>query len=225
MKNIHKILGALCLLFCTSQAMAQEEVKPSLEAGPALEDLPAVQAPLRTEATEAVTKPAWSGPQLSYSLSTGMSFSNGFGNTQFIAPSVRYQVSNRFRVNAGLTYLYVSPHSLSGTTPEGTTVLYRNSGGSHYLAHAGIEYLATERLILSGNIWKDFSNTPMQQNMSYNGLGLYSPGRMGMDFRATYKISDNISVTGGMRYTNGASPYANPYHNGPGFGNYNSFGY
>ena len=161
---------------------------------------------------------------MSYSLSTGMSFSNGFGSSQFITPSVRYQVSNRFRVNAGLTYMHVSPYNAPAMMSEGTTVLYRNSGGSHYIASAGVEYLASERLTLSGNIWKDFSNLPPMQQLGYGGL--YSPGRMGADFQATYKITDNLSVSGGLRYTNGASPYASPFYN-PGFGNYpgSRFGY
>lgn len=169
-------------------------------------------------------KPAWTGPRLSYSLSTGMSFSNGFGSSQFVTPSVRYQVSNRFRVNAGLTYMHVSPYNVPAMTGEGTTIMYRNSGGSHYIASAGVEYLASERLILSGNIWKDFSNLPPMQQFSYGGL--HSPGRMGADFQATYKITDNLSVSGGLRYTNGASPYASPFYN-PGFGHYpgSRFGY
>lgn len=160
---------------------------------------------------------------MSYSLTTGMSFSSGYGNSQFIAPSVRYQVSNRFRVTAGLTYMNTSAYNMPVMSAEGTTVLYRNNGGSHYLASAGIDYLATDKLILSGNIWRDFSNMPAQ-SLQYNGL--YSPGRMGADLRATYKITENISVTGGLRYTNGASPYANPYYNS-GFGNYGpgGFGY
>ena len=49
---------------------------------------------------------------------------------------------------------------------------------------------------------------------------------MGADFQATYKITDNLSVSGGLRYTNGASPYASPFYN-PGFGHYpgSRFGY
>ena len=224
MKNIAKTIIAGCLLW-TSQAMAQE-VKPSLDAAPApaLTDMPApAAAATAPEAAAKEEKPAWTGPRLSYSLSTGMSFSNGFGNTQFITPSVRYQVSSRFRVNAGLTYMNVSSYDVPAVSPEGTTVMYRNSGGSQYIASVGVDYLASDRLILSGNIWKDFSNLPAQ-NLNYGGL--YSPGRMGADLRATYKITNNFSVTGGVRYTNGASPYASPYAN-PGFGYYGpgSFGY
>lgn len=197
--------------------MAQD-TKPSLDAAP----VPAISAsPASVMATApeaeatAKEKPSWAGPKLSYNLSMGASFSNGFGNATYVEPSVRYQVNNRFRVNASLTYMNVSNYNTSVTSPEGTTVLYRNNGGSHYLASVGVDYLASDRLILSGNIWKDFSNMPTQ-NLGYN---LYSPGRFGADFRATYKITENFSVTGGVRYSEGASPFASPFYN-PGFGSY-----
>nr|WP_230680211.1 hypothetical protein [Pontibacter sp. 172403-2] len=202
-------------MLCSGQAIAQTTGKPVLDAAPvpAATLAPVVDsAPTAIEAVK--PKPAWQGPKLSYGLSAGASFSNGFGGATYLEPSVRYQVSNRFRVNASLTYVNVMPYNTSLTSSEGNTVVYRNSGGSHYIMSAGVDYLASNRLILSGNIWRDFSNMP--QN-SYN---LYSPGRMGADFKATYKITENLSVTGGIRYTDGASPFASPYYN-PG---YSSFG-
>ena len=218
-RNIIRTLLAGALLW-TGQAVAQD-VKPSLNAAPAPAEsaAPTVQraAEARTSADE---KPSWTGPKLSYSLSTGASFSNGFGNAQFVTPSARYQVSNRFRVNAGLTYMYVSSYNTPAVTPEGTTVMYRNNGGSHYIASVGVDYLASERLILSGNIWKDFSNLPTQ-NMNY---GLYNRGRMGADFQATYKITENFSISGGLRYREGGSPFGSPFYD-PGFGPYNRTGF
>lgn len=221
-KNIFRTILAAGLLW-SGQAAAQD-VKPSLDAAPA----PAVSAePALTETSTAPAatvandeKPAWAGPRLSYSLSTGASFSNGFGNAQFVTPSVRYHLNNRFRVNASMTYMNVSSYNTPAFTPEGTTVLYRNNGGSHYIASVGVDYLASDRLILSGNIWKDFSNLPAQ-NMNF---GLYSPGRMGADFQATYKITENFSVSGGLRYREGGSPFGSPFYD-PGFGPYNRTGF
>ncbi|WP_439880015.1 hypothetical protein ACSX1A_12695 [Pontibacter sp. MBLB2868] len=216
MKNIFRTVFAVSLLWA-GQAMAQE-TKPSLDSAPvpATTVAPAATAPL----AEAEAKPAWSGPKLSYSMAMGASFSNGFGNATYVEPSVRYQISNRFRVNASMTYVNVMPYNSSVVGPEGTTMLYRNNGGSHYIGSVGIDYLASDRLILSGNIWRDFSNLPAN-SLNY---GLYSPGRMGVDLRATYKITEHLSVTGGMRYTDGASPYYNPFSS-PGFGNSNRIGF
>lgn len=200
--------------------MAQD-AKPSLNAAPApaITAAPATAAETNVSSTTVDKKPAWTGPKLSYNLSAGASFSS-LGNAQHLTPSVRYQVSNRFRVNAGLTYMNVSSYNMPAITPEGTTIMYRNNGGSHYIGSVGVDYLASDRLILSGNIWKDFSNLPAQ-NLTY---GLYSPGRMGADFRATYKITENLSVSGGIRYREGASPFGSPFYDS-GFGHYGPHGF
>jgi hypothetical protein len=206
-KNIFRTILVASLLYA-GQGMAQD-VKPSLEPAPVPTETN-TDPVTRAETAEAVkpAKPAWQGPKLSYGLNLGASFSNGFGSATFVEPSVRYQVSSRFRVNTSLAYIHTTPFNTAVAGPEGTTVLYRNGGGSHYIASVGVDYLASERLILSGNIWRDFSNMPSNQlNNSF-----YSPGRMGADFRATYKITEHLSVTGGIRYTDGASPYGNPYY-------------
>lgn len=218
MKNIFRTLLAVSLLYA-GQAVAQS-AKPSLDATPA----PAVtvatpEANPQVSEKDVPQKPAWAGPRLSYSMALGASFSNGFGSATYVAPSVRYQVSNRFRVNASMTYINAMPYNSSSVNPEGNTVVYRNSGSNHYIASVGVDYLASDRLILSGNIWRDFSNMPAN---SFNN-SLYSPGRLGADFRATYKITEHFSVTGGIRYTDGANPYSSPYY-GPGFGNSSNFG-
>ena len=213
MKNILRTILAVSLLWAGNAAA--QDTKQSIDAAP----VPATTTTPVVQQAEANAKPAWTGPKLSYGLSAGASFSNGFGSATYLEPSVRYQVSNRFRVNTSLSYINVMPYSSSMVGPEGNTVVYRNNGSSHYIASVGVDYLASDRLILSGNIWKDFSNVPAN-SLNYN---LYSPGRMGADFRATYKITEHFSVTGGIRYTDGASQFASPFY-GPGFGSPSRFG-
>lgn len=220
-KYIHKILLSAALLY-GSQALAQSTSKPVLDSAPvpAAAQAPAVQQPEVQQAQ--APKPAWSGPRLQYGFGAGASFSSGFGSATYVEPSARYQVSNRFRVNVGMTYLNVLPYQSTSSTPEGSTVVYRHSGGSHYIVSAGVDYLASNRLILSGNIWRDFTSLPTG-SLHHR---LYSPGKLGADFRATYKITDNFSVTGGIRYTDGVSPFYSPFYQ-PGFGSgsLNGFGY
>jgi hypothetical protein len=217
-KNIFKIILTISLLW-SGQSMAQES-KASLDAVPISTNTNALPPLSESDKAEIKAKPAWSGPRLSYTMSMGASFSNGFGSATYIEPTARYQVSNRFRVNASMAYINVMPTQSSITNPEGTTVMYRNNARSHYIGSVGIDYLASDRLMLSGNIWRDFSNVPAN-TMSYN---LYSPGRMGGDFMATYKITEHFSVTGGVRYNNGLAPFNSPFYS-PGFGNSNRIGF
>lgn len=152
--------------------------------------------------------------RMSYGLSAGASFGSGFGAT-YLEPTVRYQVSPRLRVFGSMTYMNVMSQQYTASTLEGGTIMRRTSPSSHYIVNAGADYLVNDRLILSGSVWKDFSNVPAQ-NPAYTNF--MTPGRQAMDFRATYKITDHFSVTGGMRYTDGASPFYSPFHS-PGFGN------
>ncbi|TXK52127.1 hypothetical protein FVR03_02035 [Pontibacter qinzhouensis] len=151
---------------------------------------------------------------MSYGLSAGTSISN-WGGATYLEPSARYQITDRFRGFASFTYMHMMPQQYSTTTPEGGTMMRRSTGSNHYLVNVGGEYLVSERLLVSGSFWKDLSNQS-GNNFMYNNF--MSPGRQGMDFRATYKITPNISVTGGIRYSEGGSPYNNMY--GPGFGGY-----
>ncbi|WP_244554739.1 hypothetical protein [Pontibacter indicus] len=194
-----------CSLLFAGNAMAQSGQKASLETAPtpALQERPAPVAE-----AERPTKFEMPAKRLSYSLSAGASFGSGFGAT-YLEPTVRYQLNPRLRVFSSLTYLSVMQGHFSVPTTEGGTALMRTSPSNHYIAHVGADYLVNERLILSGSVWKDFSNIPAQ-NPAYRNF--MNPGRQGMDFRATYKITEHFSVTGGMRYSNGASPFYGPFH-------------
>nr|WP_255594501.1 hypothetical protein [Pontibacter sp. HSC-14F20] len=184
--------------------MAQSGQKASLEAAPS----PTLQEQPNQSAAERPTKFEMPAKRLSYSLAAGASFGSGFGAT-YLEPTVRYQLNPRLRVFSSLTYMSVMPGHYTVPTTEGGTSMMRTSASNHYIAHVGADYLVNERLILSGSVWKDFSNIPAQ-NPAY--MNFMNPGRQGMDFRATYKVTEHFSVTGAMRYSNGASPFHNSYH-------------
>lgn len=196
-----------------------QQKKASLDAAPVAVE---TEKPETIVALGKETKPtAASMPvnRVSYGLSVGSSFGRGFGAT-FIEPSVRYQVSERFRVFGSFTYMNVMSQQMAVQTPEGNTMLQHAGPSSHYMMNAGVDYLVNDRLVLSGSVWRDFSNMPMPaQNRMYNGL--FQPSRNGADFRATYKITDNLSITGGVRYSDGGSLMQSPFY-GPGFSGYRS---
>lgn len=185
----------ICLLCFAGSAMAQTDIKPGADALPAT-------------------------PRLNYSLNLGASYNSYFGTSTYIQPTARYQVTDRFRGYASVTFVNTMPQNFAVVTPEGGNMMRRTNGNQQYIVSAGGEYLVNDRLILSGNVWKDFSAMP-QQPGAYNNFNYM--GRQGADFSATYKITSNFSVTGAVRYADGASPYYSPFYN-PGFGN-GPFGY
>ena len=196
-------------LFLSGSAMAQSGAKQQIDATPSVMLSSDNKASEQTEASVAKM------PRLSYDFSVGAMYNTQFGASSYIKPTARYQISNRFRAHASFTFVNTMPYSYAQATPEGGTVMRRSSGQQHYIVGVGGDYLVNDRLILSGNIWRDFSNMPTQPGL-YNSF--YSPGRMGADFSASYKVTSNITLTGGIRYTDGASPYASPFYNS-GFGN------
>ncbi len=176
--------GLLCF---AGNAMAQAPVKSTIEA------------------------PA---PRLSYNLNLGASYNSHFGASTYVQPTARYQVTERFRGYASFTYVNTMPQNYAVTTAEGGTIMRRSAGNQQYIVRVGGDYLVSEKLMLSGNVWKDLSAMPKELG-AYNNFNYM--GRQGADFSATYKFSDKFSVTGAIRYTEGASPYFNPYANS-GFG-------
>lgn len=195
-----------CSLLFGGTAMAQTtegQQKASLDAAPA----PALQEP---SALQPETKPSMlqmPSNRMSYSLSAGTSFGNGFG-AYYLEPTMRYQINPRLRAFGSFTYMSVMSQQYAEPTSEGGTVMRRTSPSSHYILNAGVDYLVNDRLILSGSVWKDFSNVPAP-NPAFNNF--MNPGRMGVDMRATYKITEHFSVSGAMRYSNGPSPFYSPF--------------
>lgn len=199
---------AIGLLF-TGSAMAQSGSKQQIET------TPTVVAATDSKIVEETAPSILEMPRLSYNLSVGAIYNSHFGASSYIQPTARYQISNRFRAHASFMFINTMPSDYTTSTPEGGTVVRRSNGQQHYIASVGGDYLVNERLILSGNIWRDFSSMPTQRN-TFNSF--YSPGRMGADFSASYKVTDNFTITGGVRYSEGASPFSSPFYN-PGFGN------
>lgn len=205
---LNKIIIALsCSLLLSVPALSQTESKASLNAAP----LPKEQTFSQPE--QETTAPAIPANRISYAMSAGAMFGSGFGAT-YLEPTVRYHLNPRLRVFGSMAYMAVHAGQYAAPTAEGGTTLLRTGPSNHYIGHVGADYLVNDRLILSGSVWKDFSNIPAQNSMHQNFM---SPGRQGMDFRAMYKITEHVSVTGGLRYTDGASPFYGPFHRS-GFG-------
>ncbi|WP_157433385.1 hypothetical protein [Adhaeribacter aquaticus] len=147
--------------------------------------------------------------KLHYGLSMGSQFSR-FGSAFYMQPSVMFPVNKRFQAFTSLNII-----TAYGTNHNGFYGEASNGGApirnQHYIVNVGGNYLVNDRLNITGSIWRDLSKMPMQNNT----VNLFSPmGSSGMQFRAHYKVTENFSISGGIRYSDG-NGYNNLYY--PGF--------
>ncbi|MBK0402042.1 hypothetical protein I5M27_03535 [Adhaeribacter sp. BT258] len=144
--------------------------------------------------------------KVSFSLSAGTMFSN-YGHASYLSPAMYYRLNNRFSVFSSVTYLNsnFAPFANENRPPMAT---------KHYLVHVGGAYDVSDKLRLSGSVWRDFSGISGQPELM-NGLKM--PASYGTEFNASYKFSENFSVHGSIRTSHG-NPYSSPY-----FNNYNSY--
>ncbi|TGE08090.1 hypothetical protein [Hymenobacter fodinae] len=143
----------------------------------------------------------------SFSLNAGAMFAGRYGSASYISPTMAYQVTKRFSVFGGATFLRTTPGVAYGYAYPGTEAGYRASQPGYYgmnrmLIQGGGQYALSPRLTLTGSAWKDL--TPGGYNVNpYAGFG----GNMGsgVNLRADYHITENFSVSGGLRMSNGTS--------------------
>ncbi|OUJ72524.1 hypothetical protein BXP70_18375 [Hymenobacter crusticola] len=134
-----------------------------------------------------------------------MQFAGRYGTMSYISPTATYQVSNRFRVFAGTTFLRTQSYLGNRYTSETNQPLTPNfNTANNVLVQAGGTYLVSPRLALTGMAWKDLSTQPFAPRVNpYAGFGSMGSG---VNIRADYQLTENISVSGGVRVSQGASP-------------------
>lgn len=158
---------------------------------------------LKTPAAKTDAKTVGQMPKkVSFGLAAGTMVSN-YGMATYLAPSMYYRVNSKFSLFTGVTYLNsnFTPYHTEGLQPMAT---------KNYLVNVGGMYQVSDKLQLSGSVWRDFSNMP---NQFINGNNLRQPARYGTEFNATYKVNDVLTIHGGIRTSHG-NPYGNPYYNG-----------
>lgn len=202
MRNIIKTKNILLLgggLLFSVWANAQASA-PATE----LATTPPAQAEIvkeKTEATEA-TQPAIFNRKIQYSLSAGSMFSNGFGSAAYVRPSVLFPVTKRFTAFGSLSIINRFSPAVNNRFATDAPSPFNNSfANQQYIIHAGGNYAINNRLDLTGSVWHDLSK---QNRLPHAPINLF-PGTAGngMQFRANYKITENLSVSGGFRYSNG----------------------
>ena len=149
---------------------------------------------------------------VNYKVNLGTSFStSNFGNaiSTYAAPEIRFGLAPKLSISTGflVTNTTISDYYL--TEKEG-----RNNFTNAY-AFAGVDYQATQRLRISGEILYGMNKSPY--TFDNNKSADYY-----LSFSAEYKITENLSV--GLQVVNqnmGYSGFRNPF-NRDAFGNYHN---
>lgn len=145
------------------------------------------------------------GPAVSGMVSVGTMYAGRFGAASYLSPVLSYQLTPRFRVFTGGTYLRTFPGVGLAPGPGGdaaTPVALR--GFNRYFVQGGGTYDVSARLSLTGTAWKELTplTTDNYRVNPYAGFG------QGMSLRADYHITPNFSVSGGLRMSQGGYPGA-----------------
>lgn len=156
------------------------------------------------------------GLRPSYSLQAGASFAGRYGSASYLSPTVTLPLSRRFALFGGLTYVRTVPGL--AYAPQAENGRLNQPGTNHYLLQGGGQYALSPRLLLTGSAWKDFTPQGLPGVNPYAGFG----GNLGqgVNLRADYHITENFSVSGGVRVSNGGSAYPGGYYGGPGMWGY-----
>jgi len=182
-----------------------------LTAGAALAQAPTVLTPTPLGSAE-VPLLGLRASRTSYHLNVGATFAGRYGSASYISPLVSYQVGKRFSVFGGMTYLRAVPGAAFMLTPAASDILPTGlAATNHYLLYGGGTYSLGPRLALTGSAWKDM--TPTNIISPYAG---FNQGQ-GMSMRADYRLTENVTVSGGVRVSQGAaygpsySPLSSPF--------------
>lgn len=195
-KHIFLFTTGLLLSGLTYGQQAELNTVPPAQAQSTAESKTATSPP-EVKATPSTSLPR----KIQYSLSAGSMFAPGFGAATYFRPGIMLPVSNRLSVFGSLSVInnyntrfnrHFSESGVPGTN-NGTT--------QNYILNVGGNYMVNEKLNLSGSVWRDFSKQHYLPNAPINVFG--NNGTSGMQFRAHYKLTENLSVSGGLRFSNG----------------------
>jgi len=160
------------------------------------------------------------GLQPHYHLEAGATFAGRYGSATYLSPTVSLPLTKRFSVFGGVTYLRTTPGLAYAPFGENGRTL--PNATNHYLIQGGGQYALSPRLTLTGSAWKDLTPTNGFTVNPYAGFG----GNLGtgVNLRADYHITENFSVSGGVRVSNGATAYPGGAYS-PLFGSGTPLGY
>jgi len=136
--------------------------------------------------------------RLKTNLEAGTSFMysprNFYGPSYYISPNLSYLVTPRFTLSAGIGYQYTSLYPLYNL-PEGGSPLLPMT---RIFLYTRGSYLLTERLIITGSVYKTINDVPKLRYDPYPNYYNYQ----GVDLGIHYQINPNFSVGFHMQMNN-----------------------
>lgn len=149
-----------------------------------------------------VDLPAVEENRLKTNLEFGTSFTysprNYYGPSYYVAPNLSYLVTPRFTLSAGVGFEYSTLYPLYNIHDAQNTMLPMTRA---FLFARG-SYLLTERLVVTGSVYKTINDVPKlsqySRPMNYN--------YQGVDLGIQYQINNNFSIGFQMRMSNMSYP-------------------
>ncbi|MDD3741496.1 MAG: hypothetical protein PHH30_09660 [Bacteroidales bacterium] len=138
-------------------------------------------------------------------FSAGSMFSNYYGNnflSNYLAPEIRYDFSDKFSISAGTMMTYSSAPSFLYGNNENDQV--RNQNTMNYYMFMKGSYLINDKLRVHGSAVFDLSPRATSGQNAFNSFGF------------DYKIGENTYVSAEVSFSNfnNNNPFINYHNNG-----------
>ena len=150
----------------------------------------------------------------SFEVGAGFGHSSMYGNyfSTYYKPMVSYDVSPKFSINAGITYVNSSVDNI----PVVSEYNYQLFSGSisQYYAFIGGKYKLTDRLSVGGSVFYDFTSYNAYDGTSLSsGTGL---DNLGYSANFEYKVAKGMTIQGEIRVNdkNPYNQYSSPFSSG-----------
>lgn len=144
--------------------------------------------------------PGLHGARQHFQLSSGVMSAGRLGTAAYLSPIASYRLTSRLTAFGGLTYLRVTPGPAFYPTATADNQVRPWFGSNHFIWQGGAQYAVSPRLALTGTAWKEMTSGQFTVN-PYAGFGRMGSG---MSLRADYLVTEHLSISGGLRMSNGA---------------------
>ena len=144
--------------------------------------------------------------KLHYGFEMGVGFgqSGTYGNyfSTYYSPQISYEVSPRFSINTGVTYVNSSVDKIPVMSEYNYQVFSGNI--SEYYAFVEGQYQLNDRLIIAGSVFYNFTEYNVSGGSTLSGgSGLEN---LGYSASFEYKVNESMSIYGEIRI-NDRNPY------------------